>query len=43
MIAISIAAIMLLERFTQRIDKLITTLKSSRNAPGQEILTHAGH
>ena len=37
-IAINIAAIMPLERFTQRIDKLITTLKSSRTAPGQEIL-----
>ena len=38
MIAIDIAAIMPAEQFTQRIDQLITTLKKSRTAPGQEIL-----
>ena len=37
-IAIDIAAIMPAEQFTQRIDQLITTLKKSRTAPGQEIL-----
>ena len=37
-IAINIAAIMPPEQFTERIDQLITSLKSSRTAPGQEIL-----
>jgi LDH2 family malate/lactate/ureidoglycolate dehydrogenase len=37
-IAIDIAAVMPLEQFTERMDQLITTLKSSRTAPGQEIL-----
>lgn len=37
-IAIEVAAIMPPEQFTERIDHLITTLKKSRSAPGQEIL-----
>jgi LDH2 family malate/lactate/ureidoglycolate dehydrogenase len=37
-IAIDIAALMPPEQFAARIDELITTLKSSRSAPGQEIL-----
>jgi LDH2 family malate/lactate/ureidoglycolate dehydrogenase len=37
-IAIDIAAIMAAEQFTDRMDELITSVKSSRAAPGQEIL-----
>jgi LDH2 family malate/lactate/ureidoglycolate dehydrogenase len=37
-IAIDIAAVMAPEQFTARIDELITTLKSSRTVPGEEIL-----
>lgn len=37
-IAIDIAAIMPPGQFTARMDELITTLKSSRTAPGEEIL-----
>ncbi len=37
-LAIKIAAIMPVEQFTERIERLITTLKSSRTAPGQQIL-----
>jgi LDH2 family malate/lactate/ureidoglycolate dehydrogenase len=37
-IAIDIAAIMPRERFVERMDQLITTIKESRTAPGQEIL-----
>jgi LDH2 family malate/lactate/ureidoglycolate dehydrogenase len=37
-IGIDIAAIMPPEQFTERINQLITTLKCSRTAPGQEIL-----
>jgi LDH2 family malate/lactate/ureidoglycolate dehydrogenase len=37
-IAIDVAAIMPPEQFTERVDQLIATVKSSRSAPGQEIL-----